>query len=258
MASIQQDFESRHADMVATHHQPELSAKYCKDLSRAEDFLRLFVMEVYLPRLYGDDSPFAADNFLGQPPRRSLAQDRGFWKMIALFVTVHLVPHCFTGEERRTICTSFKEFQALYLAYRRVMGKAVDTQVILECHTVIKENRLEAEMPKPIATYKNMVTFIKNGIFGSQLLLRCPRKQVQLAVYNLMIAFCAVRPAEVVEWKYKHAGLRYSQLNFYLSLWEDDEEDSQLGGSSSIAANNAAIADNTAICQRLCTWLPVL
>ncbi|SPO22688.1 uncharacterized protein UTRI_01366 [Ustilago trichophora] len=246
MASIQQDFKSRHAKMVATHHQPELSAKYCKDLSRAEDFLRLFVTEVYMPRLYGDNSPFAAEDFLGHPPCCSLAQDRGFWKMIALFVTVRLVPHCFTGKQRRTICTSFREFQALYLAYRRVTGKAVDTQVILECHAVIEENGLEAEMPKPIATYRNMVTFKKDGIFGNQLFLRCPREQVQLAAYNLMIAFCAARPAEVVKWKHKHAGLQYRQLNFYLLLWEDGEEDGQLGGPSRIGADKAAIAANNA------------
>ncbi|SPC61666.1 uncharacterized protein UHOD_11628 [Ustilago sp. UG-2017b] len=65
------------------------------------------------------------------------------------------------------------------------------------------------------------------GAFGNHLLLRCPRKQLQLAAHHLIVSYCVVRPSEVtLAWLATDA-LKYCDLEFYLTLWDDDDNNEQ-------------------------------
>ncbi|CBQ67493.1 hypothetical protein sr11443 [Sporisorium reilianum SRZ2] len=170
MLAMQSDVDNLYQEMADTFHQPEVSPKALSMMQNAQHFLRSFLKEVHLKCTYGEGGAVGVDDFLGtRPPRCDLSTNRVFWKALASFVALRI---------------------------RKLTGKEVDKEIQLECGGVIEANAVEHEAEKPIATFSNLASFIKTGIFGDQFVLRCAREQVQLAAVHLIIAKCAVRPGE--------------------------------------------------------------
>ena len=209
-------------------YHPQVLPGWILQQAKAEDFLQLFISKVHLKRLYGNEEPpYSAEQILQKPPQHNLLGDCGFWKTLAAYTVIRLQPSEISGETRRSIKSAWAEFQLITTAFKRLTGIGVDPSLLQECAGLIETQATAFERPKPIATFANVVSFIKDGVFGDQFVLRCPREQVQIAAIHLIMVFCAVRPSEVIGGRLKQAALRYGDLSFYLSLWtsEDTEDD---------------------------------
>ena len=195
------------------------------------------MVRIHLKRLYGQDPLFDVNDFLGRwPTLCNLSHDRRFWKMLASFVVVCLKPHNLTGERLRSNKGSLVELFEITCADRRLMGLRVSTDIIQEYYGLIKVTACDIEALKLIASWSNIKSFINNGIFGNQFVMRCPRGQIQLAAYHLIMTFCAVHPSEFLDGWLKKSALQYCNLNFYLFLWTEEEDNildfTKLAGSS--------------------------
>ena len=92
---------------------------------------------------------------------------------------------------------------------------------------LITEESIHKAKPKPVAHYCDLVTFITDGIFGNHLLLHCPHEQLQLAALYLIISFCTAQPGEVALTDLATDALKYCDLEFYLTLCDNDDNDEQ-------------------------------
>ena len=95
----------------------------------------------------------------------------------------------------------------------------------MEALALVTVESIHKAKPKPVARYRDLVTFITDGVFGKHLLLRCPHKQLQLAAHHLIVSYCAARPGEVALTVLTTDALKYCDLEFYLMPWDDNEQD---------------------------------
>ena len=188
--------------------------------AKAEDFLQLFISKVHLKRLYGNEEPpYSAEQILQKPPQHNLLGDCGFWKTLAAYTVIRLQPSQISGETRRNIKSAWAEFQLITTVFKRLTGIAVNPYLLQECAGLIETQATPFEQAKPIATFANVVCFIKDGVFGNQFILHCPCKQIWIAAIQLIMVFCAVQPSEVIEGRLKQAALQYGDL----TLWTGKE-----------------------------------
>ena len=183
-AALQEDIDGLHQELIDTFHEAQVSPGWRQRQARAEQFLRNFIGQIYLDKLYRHDTTFSfsVDDFLAtRPPRRDLAQNRGFWKLLTRFLMVRLKPDYVGGETKRSIKTVLSELDMLSACYKRLTGNQVDYDLLMECKGFIESNALDKVRPKPIATFENVVSFIKDGIFGDHFLFRCPREQAHIS-----------------------------------------------------------------------------
>ncbi|GAC75939.1 hypothetical protein PANT_19c00029 [Moesziomyces antarcticus T-34] len=193
----------------------------------AERFLRTFIEEVYLPRIAGDasDSAVAVDDVLSSPPRHDLSADRRFWTMLARFSIYRFREPLVDDETRSYVPQALECFAIIKVTYSCLTRRPVDPAVVQEANALIRRGNVSAQRARPVATHDNLVHFVRQGAFGSHLLLRCPREQIQMAAFHQLIAYCAVRPSDVVLGRLQSDALRWRDVDFFLTLWIPDEED---------------------------------
>lgn len=193
----------------------------------AERFLRTFIEEVYLPRIAGDasDSAVTVDDVLSSPPRHDLSADRRFWTMLARFSIYRFREPLVDDETRSYVPQALECFAIIKVTYSCLTRRPVDPAVVQEANALIRRGNVSAQRARPVATHDNLVHFVRQGAFGSHLLLRCPREQIQMAAFHQLIAYCAVRPSDVVLGRLQSDALRWRDVDFFLTLWIPDEED---------------------------------
>lgn len=82
-----------------------------------------------------------------------------------------------------------------------------------------------------------------DGIFGNNLLLYCLHEQLQLAAFHLLVAYCAACPGQIVLTKAATDAVKYSDIGFYLTLW--DKEDNNLQDHTLDGEDGLLTTDNT-------------
>ncbi|SPC68186.1 uncharacterized protein UHOD_12383 [Ustilago sp. UG-2017b] len=218
LAEVEQDLNN-------TFHAQHLSAGTHLGNAVVEQFLRTFCNKVFLPQAYGPHSIITADDILLSPPRHDVSANRFFWKMVAKFCDYHQKESFVNPEQKRYLSMARASWQRIKTIYYHLTHKQIDYNIALEALALITEESIHKAKPKPVAHYRDLVTFITDCIFGNHLLLHCPHEQLQLAAHHLIISYCAVRPSEVtLTWLATHA-LKYCDLKFYLALWDDNEQD---------------------------------
>ncbi len=152
----------------------------------AERFLRTFIEEVYLPRIAGDasDSAVTVDDVLSSPPRHDLSADRRFWTMLARFSIYRFREPLVDDETRSYVPQALECFAIIKVTYSCLTRRPVDPAVVQEANALIRRGNVSAQRARPVATHDNLVHFVRQGAFGSHLLLRCPREQIQMAAFH--------------------------------------------------------------------------
>ncbi|KAJ1021438.1 hypothetical protein NDA13_005479 [Ustilago tritici] len=220
LAELEQDLN----DMFHARH---LSPGAHLENAVVEQFLHTFCNKVFLPQAYGPHSIITTDDILSSPPRHDVLANCLFWKMVAKFCVYRQKELFVNPEQKRYLSTARVSWQHIKTIYYRLTHKRIDYNIALEVSALITEESIHKANPKPVARYRDLVTFITDGVFGNHLLLCCPCQQLQLAAHHLIVFYCAVRPSEVtLTWLATNA-LKYCDLEFYLTLWEDDDDSEQ-------------------------------
>ncbi len=211
---------------VETAHTGIPSAHTTEAKAMAEQYLRTFVEQIYLPRIAGgvSDSAITVDDVLSSPPRHDLSADRRFWIMLAQSSICRYREPLVDDETRIYVQPALECFAIIKATYSRLTRRPVDLAVLQEAKALIRRGNVSAQRGKPVATHDNFVHFVCQGVFGSHLLQRCPREQMQMAAFHLLIAYCTVPPSEVVLGRLQSDALRWRDVDFYLTLWDPDEE----------------------------------
>ncbi|SPC64103.1 uncharacterized protein UHOD_11401 [Ustilago sp. UG-2017b] len=192
-----------------------------------EQFLCTFCDKVFLPHAYGPHSIITADDILLSPPRHDVSANHLFWKMVAKFCAYHQKESFVNPEQKQYLSSARLNWQHIKTIYYRLTYKRIDYNIALEVLALITEESIHKAKPKPVACYRDLVAFITDGIFGNHLLLRCPREQLQLAALHLIVSYCTARPGEVALTKLATDALKYCDLEFYLTLWDNNDNDEQ-------------------------------
>ncbi|CDS00751.1 hypothetical protein, partial [Sporisorium scitamineum] len=221
---LDENFDEVFEEMGRVRHQPEVSFQWSLKRSQSKIFLRSFLEKV-LQKRSSDYPQVDVDGLLQEPPVHDLSNDSRVWKMAAAFALHRLRPDHKSGRTKRSVSTAVREFSLVASAYTELTGLTIHKKAMKECIEYIQTNTTALIREKPIATMSNIVTFIRDGVFGDNFELRCPREQVQIALIQLIMICCAVCLSEILDGKRKKANgwsaLRYGDLQFYLSLWED-------------------------------------
>lgn len=88
--------------------------------------------------------------------------------------------------------SALDKFQVIKMVFKQLTGLALPHQLVQECTAVIECTALPKERSKPVTNFANLETYIKDGVFGDQAVLRCLGEQVQSAAISLLVAFCAI------------------------------------------------------------------
>ncbi|KAJ1019717.1 hypothetical protein NDA13_005942 [Ustilago tritici] len=220
LAEVEQDLNN-------TFHAQPLSGGTHLGNAVVEQFLHTFCNKVFLPHAYSPHSIITADDILSSPPRHNVSANCLFWKMVAKFC-VYCQKELFVNpEQKQYLSLACSNWQHIKTIYHRLTHKWIDSNIAMEALALITEESIHKAKPKPVACYCDLVTFITDGIFGNHLLLCCPRKQLQLAAHHLIVSYCVARPGEVVLTMLTTNALKYCDLEFYLTLWDENDNDEQ-------------------------------
>ena len=188
-----------------------------------ESFLQSF-LEWYLCKSAGAIIyPGASTtDFLARPfPRISLAGDTSFWRSLA-FVLSKRHGYCRNilanepERHHRSVRTSINAFVQVKGAYSRFSGHCIDAEVLAGCHGVLETYSAKIARDKPIATWDNVLSIIKDGVYSID--LRCARERTQVNCFLLLLAFTAARPSEITLGNLHTDGLKWKDVVFYVSL----------------------------------------
>ncbi|SAM85880.1 uncharacterized protein UBRO_20169 [Ustilago bromivora] len=220
LAEVEQDLNNM-------FHAQHLSAGAHLGNAVVEQFLCTFCNKVFLPQAYGPHSTITADDILSSPTRHNVSANYLFWKMVAKFCIYHQKESFVNPEQKQYLSMARVSWQCIKTIYYHLTHKWIDYNIALEALALITEEGIHKAKPKPVAHYCDLVTFITDGVFGNHLLLCCPCEQLQLAAHHLIISYCVVRPNEVtLAWLATNA-LKYCDLEFYLTLWDDNDDNEQ-------------------------------
>ncbi|SOV02554.1 uncharacterized protein UDID_19563 [Ustilago sp. UG-2017a] len=147
--------------------------------------------------------------------------------MVAKFCIYHQKESFVNPEQKQYLSLACCNWQCIKTIYRCLTHKWIDYNITLEVSALITEESIHKAKPKPVTCYRDLVTFITDVVFGNHLLLRCPHKQLQLAAHHLIVSYCAARPGEVALTVLTTDALKYCDLEFYLTLWGNNDKDEQ-------------------------------
>ncbi|SOV06453.1 uncharacterized protein UDID_17470 [Ustilago sp. UG-2017a] len=220
LAEVEQDLNN-------TFHARHLSGGTHLGNAVVEQFLRTFCNKVFLPHPYGPHSIITTDDILLSPPRHDVSANHLFWKMVAKFCIYCQKESFVNPEQKQYLSTACASWQCIKTIYCHLTHKWIDYNIALEVLALITEESIHKAKPKPVAHYCDLVTFITDGVFGNHLLLCCSCKQLQLAAHHLIVLYCVARPGEVALTKLATNALKYCDLEFYLTLWDNNDNDEQ-------------------------------
>ncbi|SYW82619.1 uncharacterized protein UBRO2_04741 [Ustilago bromivora] len=212
-------------DLIDTFHAPHLTGGVHLVHAVVEQYLRTFCNKVFLPHAYSPHSIITADDILSSPPRHDVSANHLFWKMVAKFCVYHQKESFVNPEQKRYLSLARCNWQHIKTVYHHLTHKWIDYNIALEALALITEESIHKANPKPVARYCDLVTFITDGVFGNHLLLHCPCEQLQLAALHLIVSFCTAQSGEVALTKLTTDALKYCDLEFYLTLWDYNEQD---------------------------------
>ncbi|SOV01586.1 uncharacterized protein UDID_18128 [Ustilago sp. UG-2017a] len=173
--------------------------------------------------------------------------------MVAKFC-VYRQKESFVNPEQKqylsTTCTSWRRIKTIY---RHLTHKWIDYNIALEASALITEGSIHNSKPKPVAHYHDLVTFITDGVFGNHLLLHCPCEQLQFAAHHLIVSYCVARPGEVALTVLATNALKYCNLEFYLMLWDNNDDDEQADDDNELMEDDGSMLFDELIptCTRL-------
>ncbi|SAM86041.1 uncharacterized protein UBRO_20955 [Ustilago bromivora] len=178
-------------DLIKTFHARHLTGGAHMEHAVAEQYLHTFCDKVFLPHTYGPHSIITADDVLSCPPRHEVSANCLFWKMVSKFCTYHQKESFVNPEQKQYISSACCNWQHIKTIYHCLTHKQIDYNIALEVLALFTEESIHKAKPNPVARYRDLVTFITDGVFGNHLLLRCPHEQLHLAAHHLIFLYCA-------------------------------------------------------------------